>query len=450
MRRIHFIAIGGSIMHSLAIDMHSKGYAVSGSDDEIYEPSRGRLLQHGLLPASFGWRPEVITEDLDLVVLGMHARKDNPELLRAKELGLKIQSFPEFIYHISEDKTRVVVAGSHGKTTTSGMIAHVLAETGVSADRMIGASIGSLEPVTISDAGIIVLEGDEYLSSPDDSRPKFLHYHPNITVITGIAWDHMNVFPTFKSYIDPFRQLIESQREDDLLIYCKDDPDLEELVKSISPKCELIGYTIHPYEIKDGIVSLVDDDGSMHPLRIFGIHNMQNLAAAFYVCKKLGLSADAFYKAIATFEGASKRLQLIHKGDSLTAYLDFAHAPSKVKATVHAVREKHKDEFIVAILELHTFSSLNPQFLPQYKNALKEADEKIIYYSPHTLEIKKLPDLSPELLSAYFDETNLTIATSGEELEQHIRSLKLKEKTILLWMSSGRFDGLEIRQISES
>ena len=450
MRRIHFIAIGGSIMHSLAIDMHHKGYAVTGSDDEIYEPSRSRLLKNGLLPPDFGWRPEVITKGIDLVVLGMHARSDNPELLRAKELGLKIQSFPEFIYHISEKKTRVVVAGSHGKTTTSGMIAHVLHESGIPADRMIGASIGTLEPVSISNAGIIVLEGDEYLSSPEDPRPKFLHYHPNITVITGIAWDHMNVFPTFQSYVEPFRLLIQSQGPEDTLIYCTDDADLVQLVKDVSPSCILIPYTVHPYFIDNGIVSLEDDDGKKYPLLIFGIHNMQNAAAAHHVANKLGLSDEAFYKAMQTFEGASKRLQLIHKGDHLIAYLDFAHAPSKVKATVNAVREKHKDDSIVAILELHTFSSLNPQFLPQYKNALKDADEKIIYYSPHTLEIKKLPDLSPELLNAFFDEEKLQIATSGEELEHLIRGLHLKDKTVLLWMSSGRFDGLEIRQISES
>lgn len=450
MKRIHFIAIGGSIMHSLAIDMHNKGYAVTGSDDEIYEPSRGRLLKYGLLPSGFGWRPEVITRDIDLVVLGMHARSDNPELLRAKELGLKIQSFPEFIYHISEKKIRVVVAGSHGKTTTSGMIAHVLHESGIPADRMIGAAIGTLEPVSISNSGIIILEGDEYLSSPEDPRPKFLHYHPHITVITGIAWDHMNVFPTFQSYIDPFRQLIESQQQEDTLIYCTDDADLVQLVKDISPPCKLIPYSVHPYSIDNGTVSLEDENGNKYPLLIFGIHNMQNANAAHHVANKLGLSNEAFYMAMQTFEGASKRLQLIHKGDRLIAYLDFAHAPSKVKATVHAVREKHKDESIVAILELHTFSSLNPQFLPQYKNALRDADQKIIYYSPHTLSIKKLPDLSPELLNSFFDEENLQIATSGDELEHIIRGLQLKDKTVLLWMSSGRFDGLEIRQISEA
>ncbi len=436
-------------MHSLAIVMQNRGHIVSGSDDEIYEPSRSRLAKNGLLPTVSGWQPDTLNSDIDLVVLGMHARKDNPELVHAKELGLKIQSFPEFIFHLSENKIRVVVAGSHGKTTTSGMIAHVLDQSGKNADRMIGATIGHLEPVSISDAEIIILEGDEYLSSPDDSRPKFLHYRPQITVITGIAWDHMNVFPTYKSYIEPFRQLIASLGPTDVLIYCKDDADLVRLVEEVKPKAEVIAYSIHPYEIQDGVVSLKDEKGEYHPLQIFGIHNMQNLAAAKYVTQKLGVDENSFYKAIGNFEGANKRLQLIHKSPNLISYLDFAHAPSKAKATVNAVREKHKDVHITAILELHTFSSLNPEFLPQYKDAMKEADKKILYYSPHTLMIKKLPDLSKEMLASFFNEENLMIATSAEELEQLVKSIPLQDKNVLLWMSSGRFDGLDIRKISE-
>jgi UDP-N-acetylmuramate: L-alanyl-gamma-D-glutamyl-meso-diaminopimelate ligase len=450
MMRIHFIAIGGSIMHSLAIQMSSKGHAVSGSDDEIYEPSRSRLANYGLLPAREGWHPEALSPDIDLVVLGMHARRDNPELARAHDLGLKIQSFPEFVYHLSEDKMRVVVAGSHGKTTTSGMIAHVLHQAGIPADRMIGASIGSLEPVAISDAGIIILEGDEYLSSPEDPRPKFVHYHPQITVITGIAWDHMNVFPTYQSYIDTFRQLILSLRGDDILIYCQDDPDLEKLVKEESPLCILIPYSIHPYQSNDGQVSLIDEANQKHPVRIFGLHNMQNLAAARLVLHRLGVSDDQFYRAISTFEGAAKRLQLIHHSDGqVISYLDFAHAPSKVKATVHAVRERHHDALIIAILELHTFSSLNSGFLPLYAQSLKEADIKIVYYSPHTLFIKQLPDLSPELLNSFFGEEDLQVVTSVEALDQLMKKTEMKAPVVLLWMSSGRFDGYDISRISQ-
>ncbi len=448
MNRIHFIAIGGSIMHSLAIVMHERGYKVSGSDDEIYEPSRSRLQQKGLLPDHAGWRPEVIDSGIDLVVLGMHAHNDNPELIKAKELGLKIQSFPEFIYDISSSKTRVVIAGSHGKTTTSGMIAHVLHESGIPADRMIGASIGSLEPVAVTDAGVIILEGDEYLSSPEDLRPKFLHYHPQITVITGIAWDHMNVFPTYQSYIEPFRQLIKSLGENDTLIYCTDDADLVKLVSEISPPGECIPYSVHPYAIEDGIVSLEDGDGIQYPLKVFGIHNMQNIGGALLVAKKLGLPDKDFYAGIQSFEGANKRLQLLYKGSQFVSYLDFAHAPSKVKATMHAVREKHPAEYIIACLELHTYSSLNPDFLPQYKDALRDADEKIVYYSPHTLEIKKLPDLSSDLLAGFFNAADLMVATSGTELENLITKLEPKGKTVLLWMSSGRFDGLDLERVA--
>ncbi|MEO6131483.1 MAG: Mur ligase family protein, partial [Saprospiraceae bacterium] len=353
--RIHFIAIGGSIMHSLAISMYDKGHIVSGSDDEIYEPSRTRLKQKGLLPVLTGWQPQVIDSNIDLIVLGMHARADNPELLKAKSLNLKIQSFPEFIYDLSASKTRVVVAGSHGKTTTSGMIAHVLHESGVPADRMIGAAIGTLIPVEITDASIIILEGDEYLSSPDDPRPKFLHYHPQITVITGIAWDHMNVFPTYQSYIEPFRQFILSLGKEDTLIYCKDDTDLVKLVADVSPPCSLISYTIQPYVIEDGVVSITRSDGVKFPLKVFGIHNMQNIGATYEVVRKLGLSEEEFFKGIQTFGGANKRLELLYTGKQLISYLDFAHAPSKVKATVNAVREKHPEAYIIACLELHTF-----------------------------------------------------------------------------------------------
>lgn len=436
-------------MHSLAIAMHEKGHVVSGSDDEIYEPSRSRLHQKGLLPEKTGWRPDFIDPSMDLIVLGMHARSDNPELIKAKSLNIRIQSFPEFIYDLSASKIRVVVAGSHGKTTTSGMISHVLHESGIPADRMIGASIGALVPVEISDAGIIILEGDEYLSSPDDPRPKFLHYHPQISVITGIAWDHMNVFPTYQSYIEPFRQLINSLGNDDTLIYCQDDADLVTLVNESSPACVLIPYSIQPYEIDHGIVSLTDSEGEKYPLKVFGIHNMQNIAASYQVIKKLGLTEHNFYKGIQSFGGANKRLELLYKGDHLISYLDFAHAPSKVKATVHAVREKHPDAYIIACLELHTFSSLNPDFLPQYKNALHDADEKIVYYSPHTLQIKKLPDLSSGQLSGYFNANDLKVTTSGAELEGMLNSLAPKKNTVLLWMSSGRFDGLDLGGTSE-
>jgi UDP-N-acetylmuramate: L-alanyl-gamma-D-glutamyl-meso-diaminopimelate ligase len=446
--RIHFVAIGGSIMHSLALVMHARGHQVSGSDDEIYEPSRTRLADKGLLPPEIGWHPERIHPELDIVVLGMHARTDNPELLRAQELGLKIESFPEFMFNISRDKIRIVVAGSHGKTSTSGMIAHVLSKGGIAADRMIGAKIGDLEPVAITDAGIIVLEGDEYLSSPLDPRPKFFHYHPQVTIITGIAWDHMNVFPTYSSYVEQFRLLIESLGDSDKLIYCASDLDLAALVEQSNPVCECIPYTRHDYSMEDGIVVIEDEHGTSFPLEIFGNHNLQNLKAAQLAAEAVGLTSDRFYPAIQSFTGASKRLQVLKKSDGLTAYLDFAHAPSKVGATVNAVREKHKDEYLIACLELHTFSSLNPAFLPQYKDTLAEADVKILYYSPHTLAIKKLPDLSADQLAGYFNESGLQIATSKEDLERLVLAANQGVDTVLLWMSSGRFDGLDLVRVS--
>jgi UDP-N-acetylmuramate: L-alanyl-gamma-D-glutamyl-meso-diaminopimelate ligase len=448
--RIHFVAIGGSIMHSLALVMHGRGHQVTGSDDEIYEPSRTRLAEEGLLPDEIGWHPERIHQGIDVVVLGMHARADNPELLKAQELGLKIESFPEFMFNISKDKVRIVVAGSHGKTTTSGMIAHVLDKGGIKADRMIGAKIGDLEPVAITDAGIIVLEGDEYLSSPLDPRPKFFHYHPQVTIITGIAWDHMNVFPTYSSYVEQFRLLIESLGATDRLIYCASDPDLAALVEQSNPVCVCIPYAKHDYTMLDGLVVIEDEKGTAFPLEIFGNHNLQNLKAAQLAAEAVGLTSEKFYPAIQSFTGASKRLQLLIKEAGLTAYLDFAHAPSKVGATVNAVREKHKDAYLVACLELHTFSSLNPEFLPQYKNTLSEADVKILYYSPHTLAIKKLPDLSADQLAGYFDDQGLQIATTREELERLVLGANQGVDTVLLWMSSGRFDGLDLVSVSSA
>lgn len=445
--RIHFIAIGGSIMHSLAISMKKAGHEVTGSDDEIYEPSKGRLAAIGILPESMGWYPDRITPGIDIVVLGMHARKDNPELLRAQELNLRIESFPEFMFDVSREKTRVVVTGSHGKTTTSGMIAHILHDNGIHADRMIGASIGELEPVVISDANIIVLEGDEYLSSPLDSRPKFLHYHPDITIITGIAWDHMNVFPTYESYTAPFRQLIQSLKPGNTLIYCADDEELVRLVHAVSPSCNCVPYNAIDYVLKNDQVVAKASDGKEYPLRIFGKHNMQNLKAAFLACQQLGLDEARILHAIQSFSGANKRLQLLNKTKEVIAYTDFAHAPSKVKATVEAVREMHPHAQLVACLELHTYSSLNPAFLPLYKDALKSADYKLVYFSPHTLAIKKLPDLSADQLAEHFNAPDLMVAQSGDELVKKIESLKVNRPLVMLWMSSGRFDGVEIKEV---
>jgi UDP-N-acetylmuramate: L-alanyl-gamma-D-glutamyl-meso-diaminopimelate ligase len=447
--RIHFIAIGGSIMHALALAVQRQGHQVSGSDDEIYEPSRTRLAAAGLLPAEMGWDANRITPDIDKVVLGMHARQDNPELCRALELGLKIESFPEFMYSVSRDKKRIVVAGSHGKTTTSGMIAHALHENHIDADRMIGASIGALSPVTLTDAPIMVLEGDEYLSSPLDPRAKFLHYDPDVLIITGIAWDHMNVFPTHAAYIEPFRQLITSLRPEATLIYCATDPELMALVADIDPPCTRIAYDSLRYEMDENGIAAFDSEHNRYPMRVFGAHNMQNMSAARFACGAVGLDEKLFLKGMQSFTGANKRLQVLHKSGNNIAYLDFAHAPSKVIATVAAVRERHPDAHIIAILELHTFSSLNPDFLPQYRNALALADEKIVFYSPHTLEIKKLPPLSTDQLASHFHAPDLRTATTADALMADVLKSDRKSPMVMLWMSSGRFDGLDLAAVSK-
>lgn len=447
--RIHFIAIGGSIMHSLALALQALGHQVSGSDDEIYEPSRSRLADAGLLPAEYGWFPEKITSDLDLVVLGMHARADNPELIAALEQRLNVKSFPEVVYMFSGEKLRVMVAGSHGKTTTSGMIAHALHGMGIAADRMIGAAIGALRPVELTDAPIIVLEGDEYLTSPLDPRPKFMHYHPQVTVLTGIAWDHMNVFATYADYLQSFRDLFATLTAEDLLVYCADDPEVVRLVSEERPKAVLRPYYTHPYVIRDGQVFLKTPDGDVG-IRVFGQHNLQNLSGALEAVIASGGDRAAFYRAIGTFTGAQSRLQLLAESPGFTAYKDFAHAPSKVKATVSAVREKHPAARLLAILELHTFSSLNPSFLPQYAGTLAEADEAIVFFSPHTLAMKKLPDLSADQLRAHFALPGLNVVTDAESLRSAVTSLRKGAETVLLWMSSGRFDGLDIAAESKS
>lgn len=447
--RIHFIALGGSIMHSLALALLHAGHEVSGSDDEIYEPSRSRLAEKGLLPESMGWNPDRIKPELDLVVLGMHARADNPELLRARELGVDVKSFPEVVYMLSAAKTRIMVAGSHGKTTTAGMIAYALDRMGIPADRMVGAATGELKPVQLTDAPIIVLEGDEYLTSPIDPRPKFLHYHPQVTILTGIAWDHMNVFPTYEAYLQAFRALLDSYSSEDRLFYCADDPEVVRLVETSGTSARLSPYRTHPYQMHEGAVQLLTESGPVD-IRLFGRHNLQNLSGALAGVVAAGGSAAEFYPAIKEFTGAMNRLQVLFASSGFVAYKDFAHAPSKVAATVAAVREKHPGSRLIAVLELHTFSSLNPGFLPQYKGSMSKADHRIVFFSPHTLAMKKLPDLSAAQLREYFADPELVAATHGEQLQEEVTTLGSCPDTVLLWMSSGRFDDLDITAVSRA
>ena len=443
--KVHFIAIGGSAMHNLALALNKKGLMVTGSDDEIFEPSRGRLEKAGLLPKTMGWHPERITEDLDYLVLGMHARDDNPELLRAVELGLKVYSYPEFLYEQSRDKTRVVIAGSHGKTSITAMVLHVLHYHHRDCDYMLGAQLEGFDTmVKITDHNeFILLEGDEYLSSPVDRRPKFLHYRPNICLISGIAWDHVNVFPTVKDYTRQFELLIEAIEAGGVVIYNQLDENLSAMVENSRHEVKKFPYGYPEFDIEEGVVSLITEEG-MVPLSIFGKHNMNNLEGARWICNQMGVSDDEFYTAIPDFKGASRRLELIDAGKNLRIYRDFAHAPSKVKATVQAVKENFPKHHIIACLELHTFSSLNSDFLSEYRGSLADADTACVYFNPDVVAHKKLPPLRAEEVRQKFNDPGLQIFDANGDLLGYLtKHINSDIPSILLVMSSGSFDGID-------
>jgi UDP-N-acetylmuramate: L-alanyl-gamma-D-glutamyl-meso-diaminopimelate ligase len=448
MKHIHFIAIGGSAMHNLAIALHKKGYTISGSDDEIFEPSRTRLEKYGLLPDKIGWNPALINNSLDAVILGMHARIDNPELLRAQELGVPVYSYPEYLYEQSKDKVRVVIGGSHGKTTITAMILHVLNYQGIDADYMVGAQLEGFDVmVKLShDAKYMILEGDEYLTSPIDRRPKFHLYKPDIAILSGIAWDHINVFPTFENYIDQFRKFIAMIPENGYLAYSSDDHVLSELCKEEYPVKEIEPYTLPEYVIKNGITS-IHFDGKTYDLQVFGKHNLMNLNGARLICNKLGVSNEHFFEAISTFNGASKRLELVKKSDRTCVYKDFAHSPSKLKATIDAVKEQYPERKLVACMELHTFSSLNKEFLLQYKNAMDKADCAFVYFNPHTIEHKKLEMIDAAYVKECFGKTDLTVVTNATEMKDELYKMNWNQSNLLL-MSSGNFDGLDFTEIA--
>lgn len=435
-------------MHALAIDTQKKGHLVTGSDDEIYEPSRSQLAKHGLLPKHMGWDASLITPDIELVVLGMHAKEDNPELQKAMDLDIRIVSFPAFIAELSSEKKRIVIAGSHGKTTTTSMIMHVLKHLGMPFDYLVGARLDGFENmVSISDAPMIIIEGDEYLSSAIDRRPKIVHYQPDITVVTGIEWDHMNVFPTDDIYTDQFKNYIDALNDDTTLFYNAHDEKLNDIVRHHGKYKAFIPYDAHPYMQEDDQVILFSDSDKI-PVRIFGRHNMENLQAALLVCNKLGVSASDFYEAIQTFSGAHKRLQILCAIGSHIAYWDFAHAPSKVKATVNAVREKHPDSHFIACLELHTYSSLNEAFIANYHETLSSADQKLVFYDEHTFEIKKLPFLnSSEVNSAFGGDVE--VFTQMSALKKALREA-IQPHTALLFMSSGTFSQTDLTVLSKS
>lgn len=449
-KKVHLIAIGGSAMHNMALALHEKGITVSGSDDEINEPSKSRLAKVGLLPNEIGWFPDKIASDLDAVILGMHAREDNPELIRAKELHLKIYSYPEYIYEATKDKTRIVVGGSHGKTTITAMILHVMNFCKIETDFMVGAQLeGFNTMVSFSNTSkFAVIEGDEYLASPIDRRPKFHLYKPNIAILSGIAWDHINVFPTFEIYVDQFKKFIDLIEPNGHLIYCQEDKVLEKTcVSTTGNSISKTPYSVPANKIENGVTSLLVN-GNEIPLLIFGNHNLMNLNGARLVCNKIGIIDDQFYNAIKSFKGAAKRLELVFKNNSFNFYKDFAHSPSKLKATTNAVKEQFSNRKVIACMELHTFSSLNQEFLNEYNGAMDLADEAIVYFNPHTIAHKKLKEITVEQVHAAFNRKDLKVFTKSSDVTDYLKSLKWNNK-VLLMMSSGNFDGVDFNTLAK-
>ena len=445
----HFIAIGGSAMHNLAIALHLKGDSITGSDDEIFEPSRSRLAKYNLLPSEVGWDINRIHSNIDAVILGMHARKDNPELIKAQKLGLSIYSYPEFIYEQTKDQLRIVVGGSHGKTSITSMILHVLSKNNINHNYMVGAQLEGFDcMVKLSkEAKIAVLEGDEYLSSPIDRRPKFHLYQPEIAVVSGIAWDHINVFPTFENYVGQFRIFVDKVGKNGRVIYFEDDNVLKEVVLNSSSKAIKIPYCTFPNQIKNGI-TYVRTEKEEIPLEIFGDHNLQNLNAAYHVCIQLGMKSVDFFSAIRSFKGASKRLELVQKNQSTAIYKDFAHSPSKLKATTSALKNQYPNRKLIACMELHTFSSLNKSFLDQYNGTMQEADLAFVYFNKKTLKHKKLDDLSTEDVKKAFAGENVTVLNSSKEMVNCLLKMKWEQQNLLL-MSSGNFDGIQFAELAE-
>lgn len=445
MQRVHFIAIGGAAMHNLAIAISKKNnFLVTGSDDEIFEPSYSRLKENGLLPDEMGWFPDKIHKGLSAVILGMHATEDNPELLRAKELGLKIFSFPEYLYQQTRSKTRIVVGGSHGKTTTTAMILFVLKQLRIDADYMVGAQIEGFDNmVKLSyEARIAVFEGDEYLTSPIDPRPKFHLYKPHIAVLTGIAWDHINVFPTFPVYLEQFKRFTELMEVQGRLIYFDGDENLNEIVAHLRRDIVPFGYNTPKHEVRDGVTYLKTKKGEV-ALKVFGEHNLQNMEAARLACRQIGVTDDQFYSVICDFPGASNRLQKIVETQNSVAFKDFAHSPSKLKATVHAVKNQYPERKLVACMELHTFSSLTEDFLPQYAGCMEQADVAFVYYNPEVIHHKRLKKINPEQVKQAFGEKNLEVFTDSQTLQTKLRSLNYDNSALLL-MTSGNFSGVNL------
>lgn len=447
--RIHFIAIGGAAMHNLALALHYKGYHVTGSDDAIFEPSKSRLQKQGLLPQELGWFEDKITPLMDAIILGMHAKADNPELLKAQALGLKIYSYPEFLYEQSKHKTRVVIGGSHGKTTITSMILHVMQYHHRKVDFMVGAQLEGFETMVhlTEDNDFIVLEGDEYLSSPMDRRPKFHLYQPNIALLSGIAWDHINVFPTFDHYVEQFEIFVDQITKGGILVYNEEDVTVKKVAEESTNTIRRIPYQTPVYQVVDGQTLLETPDGWM-PIEIFGAHNLNNLAGAKWICQNMGVDEEDFYEAIATFKGASKRLEKLAENKQTVIYKDFAHSPSKVKATTQAVKNQFPHRTLYAFLELHTYSSLNAEFLKEYQGALDAADKAVVFFSPDAVKIKQLNEVTHAQIAEAFQREDLVIFTNPEEFKKHLYAQQYQNASLLL-MSSGNYGGLDFEDVKK-
>jgi UDP-N-acetylmuramate: L-alanyl-gamma-D-glutamyl-meso-diaminopimelate ligase len=452
MKRVHFIAIGGSAMHNLAIALHQKGFEVSGSDDEIFEPSRTRLNNLGLLPARMGWEPQNITNELDAVILGMHARADNPELQRAQELGIPVFSYPAYFYEQTKEKTRVVIGGSHGKTTITSMIVHVLRAAGVDFDYLVGAQLEGFDCMVRLGAKskIAVIEGDEYLASTLEPVPKFHLYKPDIALVSGIAWDHINVFKTFESYVDQFGIFMDLVEPGGKLVYCAEDPVVKELAEARKGRSDVaqVPYGVPKHAIREGETVLLTAHGEI-PLKIFGKHNLMNLEGARHVCHQLGIGDEEFYTSIATFTGAAKRLEKLAEHGDKVVFKDFAHSPSKLKATVDAVREQFPNRKLIACMELHTFSSLSENFLDQYAGCMDAADRALVFYDPHAVQLKRLPPVPTERIQSAFKRDDLHVLTEPVALMGAVRK-DMGDAGVLLMMSSGNFGGMDLSALAEA
>ncbi|MGI9542042.1 MAG: UDP-N-acetylmuramate--L-alanine ligase [Cyclobacteriaceae bacterium] len=447
--KVHFIAIGGSVMHSLALALADQGLQVTGSDDMIFEPSRSRLEARGLLPEVDGWDREKITPDLDAIILGMHAKENNPELVKAKELELPVYSYPEFIYQASKNKQRIAIGGSHGKTTITSMIIHVLNELERDFDYVVGALVPGFDNmVKLSEAPIIIIEGDEYLTSTLDRTPKFLKYQHHIGLVSGIAWDHINVFPTIDEYVNQFDLFADATPKAGTLIYCEEDDLATVICGKERPDVARVAYKQHPYILEDGKTYLVNGKSKV-AVKVFGDHNMQNFGGAKEVLKKIGVTEEAFYKAITSFSGAANRLELVNNGQGIAVFKDYAHAPSKLKATTKALKDQFPERQLVACMELHTFSSLNKKFLNEYRDSFDLETIPVVYYNPKILANKNLEQISEQEIMDAFGRQDLKVFTEIDHLEQFLLSQSWNAKNLLM-MSSGSFDNLNLRILSES